>query len=66
MRETTERPITVDEGTNVVVGTDPARITDAAFKVLRGERKTGRRPELWDGRAAQRITAVLQRELGAA
>jgi UDP-N-acetylglucosamine 2-epimerase (non-hydrolysing) len=66
MRETTERPITVDEGTNVVVGTDPARITDAAFKVLRGERKAGRRPELWDGHAAHRITAVLQRELGAA
>lgn len=63
IRENTERPITVDEGTNVVAGTDPARIKDAADKVLRGEGKRGRCPRLWDGRAAERIVEILRREL---
>ncbi len=64
IRENTERPVTVDEGSNVLVGTDPARIVLEAKKVLRGEGKQGRRPHLWDGKAAERIVAVLARELG--
>ncbi len=64
LRETTERPITVDQGTNEVVGTDPARITDAVDRVLRGDGKRGRRPALWDGHAALRIAAVLRHALG--
>lgn len=64
IRENTERPITVEEGTNVLVGTDPARIIAEARKVLRGDGKQGRRPHLWDGRAAERIVAILTRELG--
>jgi len=63
IRENTERPITVDEGTNVVVGTDPERMKEAAYKVLRGEGKRGRRPHLWDGRASERIVEILRREL---
>src|SRR5204863_405070 len=63
LRENTERPITVEEGTNVVAGTDPARIRQAVSRVLRGEGKQGRRPPLWDGRAAERIVDILQREL---
>jgi len=63
LRENTERPITVDEGTNVVAGTHPARIRHAVAAVLRGDAKTGRRPELWDGRAAERIVEILRREL---
>ena len=59
VRENTERPVTVDEGSNVLVGTDPVRIVAAARQVLRGEGKQGRRPHLWDGMAAQRIVAVL-------
>lgn len=66
LRDTTERPITVDEGSNEVVGTDPARITDAVQRVLRGEGKRGRRPTLWDGHAAERITTVLRQTLGVA
>ena len=66
LRETTERPITVDEGTNEIVGTDPARITAAVSRVLRGEGKRGRRPALWDGHAAQRIAGVLCDALGVA
>jgi UDP-N-acetylglucosamine 2-epimerase (non-hydrolysing) len=65
IRENTERPVTVDEGSNVLAGTDPAAILREARKVLRGEGKQGRRPHLWDGKAAERIVAVLARELKA-
>ncbi len=63
IRENTERPITVDEGSNVLVGTDPARIVAEARKVRRGEGKQGRRPLLWDGKAAERIVEILFAEL---
>jgi UDP-N-acetylglucosamine 2-epimerase (non-hydrolysing) len=63
IRENTERPVTVDEGTNVLVGTDPARIVGEARKVLRGEGKKGRRPQFWDGKAAERIVAILASHL---
>jgi len=59
MRENTERPITVDEGTNVLAGTDPDAVVAAAFGILDGNRKVGRRPALWDGKAAERIADVL-------
>ena len=59
IRENTERPVTVDEGSNVLAGTDPEKIMFEARKVLRGEGKTGRRPHLWDGKAAERIVAIL-------
>jgi UDP-N-acetylglucosamine 2-epimerase (non-hydrolysing) len=59
LRENTERPITVDEGTNVVVGTDPDRIITESLKILRGEGKAGRIPELWDGKASERIAAAV-------
>ena len=60
LRENTERPITVEQGTNVVVGSNPARILAAVDDVMRGGGKSGRIPELWDGRASQRIVAVLR------
>lgn len=63
LRENTERPVTVEEGSNVLAGTDPVRIVAEAHKILRGEGKQGRRPHLWDGRAAERIVAVLAEEL---
>ena len=64
LRENTERPITVEEGTNTVVGTDPARIAAAVDAILAGGGKRGRRPELWDGKAAQRIVEVLAGRFG--
>ena len=63
IRENTERPVTVDEGSNVLAGTDPDAIVREARKVLAGQGKQGRRPHLWDGKAAERIVAVLAREL---
>ena len=66
IRENTERPVTVDEGSNVLAGTDPQRIIASARQVLRGEGKQGRRPHLWDGKAAERIVAILTQELSGA
>ena len=60
LRENTERPITVREGTNILVGRDPAMIAAEARRILAGERRTGRRPELWDGHAADRIVTILR------
>jgi UDP-N-acetylglucosamine 2-epimerase (non-hydrolysing) len=61
LRENTERPVTVEEGTNVLAGTDPERAIAEARKILAGDGKIGRRPELWDGKAAERIVSELVR-----
>jgi hypothetical protein len=58
----TERPITIIEVANILVGTDPERIVAEAQRVLRGEGKAGRVPELWDGRAAKRIVQILHEQ----
>jgi len=63
LRENTERPVTVTEGTNQIVGQDPARIAVAARDALAGKHKLGRVPKLWDGHAAERIIEVLVREV---
>lgn len=63
LRENTERPITVTEGTNTVVGVDPERILAAARETLANGGKAGRIPEYWDGHAAERIAAVLADQL---
>jgi UDP-N-acetylglucosamine 2-epimerase (non-hydrolysing) len=59
LRNNTERPVTVEQGSNRLVGLDPQRIVAAGLEVLAAPPATGRVPELWDGRAAQRIVDVL-------
>lgn len=59
LRENTERPITIEEGSNVLAGTNPQVILTAAQMVLDGKANAGIRPRLWDGAAAERIVAVL-------
>ena len=61
LRENTERPVTVCEGSNLLVGTDPGKIVTAARDVLAGKGKTGKIPSLWDGQAAGRIVEILLR-----
>ncbi len=60
LRENTERPATVELGTNEVVGVDPDRILAAARSVLNNPKRQPRRPPLWDGKAAQRIVQILR------
>lgn len=59
LRENTERPITVEQGTNTLVGRDRALILQSVAEILRDGGKRGRVPELWDGHAAERIAAHL-------
>jgi UDP-N-acetylglucosamine 2-epimerase (non-hydrolysing) len=59
IRWNTERPITVEMGTNRLVGTDPAAIRSAALEILRGRRPEPTRPPLWDGKAGERIADII-------
>ena len=64
LRENTERPVTITDGTNQLVGTDPEKVVPAAREILAGRGKKGRLPELWDGRAALRVAEHLVRSCG--
>jgi UDP-N-acetylglucosamine 2-epimerase (non-hydrolysing) len=59
LRENTERPVTVAQGTNIVVGSDPQEMIDECLLILEGGGKKGNIPELWDGQAARRIVDIL-------
>ncbi len=63
LRTNTERPVTVTEGTNVLVGSDADLIRAAVRTVISGGAKQGRRPHLWDGQAADRTVEILARAL---
>jgi UDP-N-acetylglucosamine 2-epimerase (non-hydrolysing) len=63
LRENTERPITIEAGTNILVGTDPEKIVSAARHHLLTPPKNTRKPEKWDGDAAERIAEVLTKLL---
>lgn len=59
LRENTERPVTVELGTNQIVGRDAAKILSSAHKILQGDYRPGQKPPLWDGHAAERIVQIL-------
>jgi len=64
LRDSTERPETVSVGTNELIGTDPAKLGPALARLMAGQWKKGGIPEMWDGRAAERIVETLERLLG--
>jgi UDP-N-acetylglucosamine 2-epimerase (non-hydrolysing) len=64
MRENTERPITIDQGTNRLVGMDPSNILQAALNALNAPPRFLAPPEFWDGKASARILDVLEHSLG--
>jgi UDP-N-acetylglucosamine 2-epimerase (non-hydrolysing) len=67
LRSNTERPVTVTQGTNQVIGSSPERIIAASLGILEGRGKEGQVPELWDGHAAERIVqAILDWQQGRA
>jgi UDP-N-acetylglucosamine 2-epimerase (non-hydrolysing) len=59
IRNNTERPVTITEGTNTLVGASRAKIVEETRKILAGHGKSGRVPKFWDGRAAERIIQCL-------
>lgn len=59
VRKNTERPITVEIGTNIVVGQDMERLKTEVYRILDGNGKKGSVPPLWDGRAAERIARII-------
>ena len=63
IRENTERPITIWEGTNELAGTDTGKIINFANQILDGKWKTGKIPELWDGHTAERIIDCIENSL---
>jgi UDP-N-acetylglucosamine 2-epimerase (non-hydrolysing) len=59
LRQNTERPVTITEGTNQVIGSSRDGILDASLAILKRRGKEGRIPELWDGHAAERVVRVI-------
>jgi UDP-N-acetylglucosamine 2-epimerase (non-hydrolysing) len=59
LRSTTERPSSVEEGTNQLIGEDFNKAEKAVMEIIEGYEKIGTIPELWDGRSAERISEIL-------
>lgn len=59
VRDSTERPVTVELGTNELIGPNPVKVEEFGRRALGGKWKTGQVPPLWDGKASERIAAVL-------
>ena len=64
LRDNTERPVTITEGTNELVGSNPVVIVAKAEDIIQGKTKKGQVPALWDGKASARIVDVLVRVFG--
>jgi UDP-N-acetylglucosamine 2-epimerase (non-hydrolysing) len=64
MRENTERPITAEVGSNVITGTDATKIEEFGQKAIEGNWKKSLIPDLWDGKASERIVEVIRKRYG--
>ena len=60
IRNNTERPVTVEAGTNHLVGTDPEKVMSVFHRILNGTIKKGHTPQKWDGKAGQRIAEIIR------
>ncbi|HLC60546.1 MAG TPA: UDP-N-acetylglucosamine 2-epimerase (non-hydrolyzing) [Candidatus Nanoarchaeia archaeon] len=64
LRENTERPVTLEEGTNLLVSTDAAKVIKKSLEVINNKIKLkGRIPKFWDGNAAKRIVKIILKEI---
>jgi UDP-N-acetylglucosamine 2-epimerase (non-hydrolysing) len=63
LRENTERPVTVTEGSNVLVGSDMNKLLDLIEKILNNQWKSSKIPELWDGKTAERVIDIIETRL---
>jgi len=63
LRENTERPVTIREGTNYLVGRDKRKIMKCLDLIFKGRAKKGKIPRLWDGKTAERIVRILHRDI---
>jgi UDP-N-acetylglucosamine 2-epimerase (non-hydrolysing) len=63
VRPSTERPVTVNEGTNTLLALDTQAIMEESSSILEGYRKEGRIPDFWDGKASERIAEILKEVL---
>jgi UDP-N-acetylglucosamine 2-epimerase (non-hydrolysing) len=63
LRDATERPITLAQGTNILVHNDKKRILEGARKLLKEPKRTANCPKLWDGKTAERIIDILYDKL---
>ena len=61
LRENTERPVTVEQGTNILAGTDPNFIIPIINNIMEGKNKKGLTPALWDGKSAERIADIISK-----
>ena len=61
VRNNTERPVTIEMGTNFLVGTDPDKLLSSALKVMKGGKKEFSIPQLWDGKTAGRIVDIIEK-----
>ena len=66
LRNNTERPVTVECGTNAIIGQDGAKLRSELAKVLSGQKNSRKVPPLWDGRASERIADILEKTIGQA
>jgi UDP-N-acetylglucosamine 2-epimerase (non-hydrolysing) len=64
LRDETERPVTVNLGTNIVVGRDKKRVLAEVNKILNGKAKKGSIPPLWDGKTSKRIADIIEEKVG--
>jgi len=63
LRENTERPITVEQGTNTIVGTDTEKLMACVKATIATGGRSGKIPEYWDGQAAERIFSVIREKM---